>query len=176
MAEKDLRYPIGKFTVKEPITEDQRYQGIVDIQATPANLRAAVAGLSPEQLATPYRPEGWTLIQVVHHLPDSHLNAYTRFKLALTEDNPVVKVYDEARWAELEDGRHAPLEISLTLLEMLHVRWILCLQSLAHEDFSRTFQHPVLGQVTLDKSICLYAWHGRHHVAHITSLRDRMGW
>jgi hypothetical protein len=172
----DLRYPIGKFKFEESITEDQRQRFIDQIEGTPAELRVAVQGLSLEQLDTPYRPGGWTVRQVVHHLPDSHLNSYARFKLALTEDEPTIKPYYEERWAELDDARNAPIEISLTLLESLHRRWVLLLRSLAPQEFARTFKHPELGVVSLDKNINLYAWHGRHHVAHITSLRERMGW
>jgi len=172
----DLRYPIGRFKFEESITEEQRRRFIDQIEGTPAELRSAVQGLSPEQLDTPYRPGGWTVRQVVHHLPDSHLNSYTRFKLALTEDEPTIKPYHEDRWAELEDSRNAPIEMSLMLLEALHRRWVLLLRSLSPPEFARTFKHPELGVVSLDKNISLYAWHGRHHVAHITSLRERMGW
>lgn len=172
----DLRYPIGLFKFEGSVTEDQRERFIDQIEGTPAKLRAAVEGLSPEQLDTPYRPGGWTVRQLVHHLPDSHLNSYTRFKLALTEDEPTIKPYYEDRWAELDDARNAPIEISLALLESLHQRWVLLLRSLAPQDFARTFRHPELGVVSLDKNVSLYAWHGRHHVAHITSLRERMEW
>jgi uncharacterized damage-inducible protein DinB len=172
----DLRYPIGPFKFEGSVTEDQRQRFIDQIEGTPAKLRAAVEGLSPEQLDTPYRPGGWTVRQVVHHLPDSHLNSYTRFKLALTEDDPTIKPYYQDRWAQLDDARNAPIEISLALLESLHQRWVLLLRSLAPEDFARTFRHPELGVVSLDKNVSLYAWHGRHHVAHITSLRERMEW
>ena len=172
----DLRYPIGHFTFEGNLSEDQRNQAIHEIAAAPSRLRDAISGLSPEQLATPYRPGGWTVRQVVHHLPDSHLNSYIRFKLALTEEQPTIKPYDEAKWAEFADARAAPIETSLVLLESLHERWVLMLKSLASSDFARAFRHPELGVVSLEKNICLYAWHGRHHVAHITSLRDRMGW
>ena len=172
----DLRYPIGKFSYEGELTQDARRRAMDDIEAAPARLRAAVEGLSPEQLDTPYRRDGWTVRQVVHHLADSHLNAYTRSKLALTEEEPTVKPYDETRWAELSDARTAPVEISLALLESLHRRWVLLLRSLAPTDFARRFQHPELGVVSLDKNLALYAWHGRHHLAHITSLGERMGW
>ncbi len=142
----------------------------------PANLRAAVAGLNEEQLATPYRPGGWTVRQVVHHVPDSHMNSYMRFKLAMTEEQPQIRIYHEERWAELEDGRNGPLEISLNLLDWLHQRWVLFLRSLTEDDFKKTFQHPEWGLVPLDKAVGLYAWHGKHHVAHITALRERNGW
>ena len=172
----DLRYPVGKFNIDEEITEGQRERLINQIAEAPAKLRAAVEGLSTEQIDTPYRPGGWTVRQVVHHVPDSHLNSYTRFKLALTEEEPTIKPYYEDRWAELDDARTAPLEISLALLESLHRRWVLLLRSLKPADFARTFRHPELGLVTLEKNVALYAWHGRHHVAHITALRERMKW
>jgi len=158
------------------VGDERRREWIEAIAQTPEKLRAAVAGLSPEQIDTPYRPGGWTVRQVVHHVPDSHLNAYTRFKLALTEQEPAIKTYDEKQWAELEDARTAPLDISLALLDTLHRRWILSLRSLRAADYARTFRHPEIGVVDLDKYLALYAWHGRHHVAHITSLRERMGW
>jgi len=132
--------------------------------------------LSTEQLDTPYRPGGWTVRQVVHHLPDSHLNSYIRFRLALTEKEPTIKPYDQERWAELDDAKTAPIEPSLALLEALHQRWIMLLRSLIPADFARTFNHPEMGIVTLDATLRLYEWHGRHHTAHITSLRERMGW
>lgn len=172
----DLRYPIGRFPRVETLTIAERNAYIADIEQTPANLRAAVAGLTPEQIETPYRPEGWTVRQVAHHLPDSHLNAYIRFKLALTEDEPLIKTYMEERWAELPDTRHTPIEVSLTLLDALHTRWTILLKALSDEEWRRTFRHPVLGVMRLEQSIALYAWHGRHHVAHIRSLRERMGW
>ncbi len=133
-------------------------------------------GLTPAQLDTPYRPGGWTVRQVVHHVPESHMNAYVRFKLALTEDEPVIKPYDEARWAMLPDIAVAPVEASLALLEALHLRWVALLESMTNAEFTRRFQHPELGPVRLDQSLASYAWHGRHHVAHITSLRQRMAW
>jgi hypothetical protein len=172
----DLRYPIGPFQYDGPLVAEQRQHLIDQIEAAPGTLRAAVEGLSPAQLDTPYRPGGWTVRQVVHHLPDSHLNSYMRFRLALTEDEPTIKPYFEDRWAELDDARHAPIDISLDLLESLHRRWVLLLRSLTVHHLARTFVHPELGIVSLDKNISLYAWHGRHHVAHITSLRERMGW
>jgi hypothetical protein len=174
---EDLRYPIGQFRYPEEPDQHQREQWVEEIAATPANLRAAVAGLSPHQLDTPYRDKGWTVRQVVHHLPDSHLNAYTRMKLALTEDVPVIKPYAEARWAELPDGRAAPIELSLNLLEGLHHRWVFLLRQLTPADFRRQFRHPEHGRLfELQETLALYAWHGRHHVAHIASLRRRMAW
>jgi hypothetical protein len=175
-AAADLRYPMGKFKWEGRTTDQQRRQYIDDIAAAPARLREAVKGLNEPQLDTPYRPGGWTVRQVVHHLPDSHMNAYVRFKLALTEEAPTVKTYEEARWAELTDARTAPVETSLTLLESLHHRWVTLLKSLTATDWARTFQHPELGPMTLEKTLAMYAWHGKHHVAHISSLRERNGW
>jgi uncharacterized damage-inducible protein DinB len=172
----DLRYPVGEFKVEAELTDDVRRELIKQIENTPAKLREAVEGLSNEQLDTEYRPGGWTVRQVVHHLADSHLNSYVRFKLALTEDEPTIKPYQEERWAELEEARTAPVDISLDLLDTLHRRWVLFLKALSNEDFERTFRHPDLGTVTLKKNVALYAWHGRHHVAHINALRERMGW
>lgn len=172
----DLRFPVGKFQMPETLTPELRRTWIDDIAAAPALVRAAVHGLSEERIDTPYRPGGWTIRQVVHHLPDSHMNAYVRFKLALTEEEPLIKPYMEARWAELKEARSAPLEISLSLLDALHRRWALMLESLSTADFNLTFKHPELGLVRLEKSLGIYAWHGRHHTAHITSLRQRMGW
>jgi len=172
----DLRYPIGPFKLEGDPAEDQIKRAIDDIAAAPAKLRAAVQGLSDEQLETPYRPDGWTIRQVVHHVPDSHLNAYIRLRLALTEDTPTIKPYDEGRWAELEDARSAPIDLSLALLESLHERWVVLLRSLGSSDFARLFKHPDIGVLSVGKNTCLYGWHGKHHVAHVTSLRERMGW
>jgi DinB superfamily len=172
----DPRYPIGKFHFDGALTEDQKKDSIEAIAQAPANLRAAIKGFSPQQLDTPYRPEGWTVRQVVHHVPDSHLNAYVRFKLALTEDEPTIKSYAEDRWATLADTHSTPVEVSLTLLESLHDRWVRLLRSLHKDDWQRAFRHPELGEVTLERNLALYAWHGRHHVAHITSLRKRNKW
>ena len=176
MAEQDLRYPVGKFDMQGELTDAQRPTLIQQLAEVPANLRAAVKGLNEQQLETPYRPGGWTVRQVVHHLPDSHMNSYIRFKLAVTESQPQIKPYEEQLWAELVDGKTAPIEISLQLLEVLHQRWVMFLQSLKPSDFSRTLLHPANGVMTVDTLLRLYAWHGRHHVAHITSLRERMGW
>jgi len=172
----DLRYPIGKFKFEGPLDDEQRRAFIGKIEETPAQMRAAVAGLTEEQLDTPYRPEGWTVRQVVHHVPESHLNSYVRLKLAITEDEPTIKPYFEDRWAELDDARQAPIALSLDLMDALHGRWVWFLRSLKQSDFQRTFRHPELGVVSIDKNIALYAWHGQHHVAHITSLRRLMGW
>jgi uncharacterized damage-inducible protein DinB len=172
----DLRYPIGPFRYDELLADESRQRLIDQIEAAPARVRAAVEGLSPQQLDTPYRPGGWTVRQVAHHLPDSHLNGYIRFRLALTEDEPTIKPYHEDRWAALSDARQAPIESSLALLEALHQRWVWLLRALTTPDWARTFIHPELGTVSLDMHVSIYAWHGRHHVAHITSLRERMGW
>lgn len=172
----DPRYPIGKFRFEGPLSDAQKNQYLDQIEQAPANLRSAVAGLSPQQLDTPYRDGGWTVRQVVHHVPDSHLNSYIRFKLALTEDEPTIKPYLEDRWANLEEARTAPVEISLRLLEILHTRWLLMLRSMKADDWKKGFRHPEIGPVSLEKNLALYAWHGRHHVAHITSLRTKMGW
>jgi uncharacterized damage-inducible protein DinB len=172
----DLRYPIGKFNYHGPLTDEQRQVSLDEIAHAPANMRAAVEGLSEKQFDTPYRPDGWTVRQVVHHVPDSHINAYVRFKLALTEDDPPIKPYAEDRWAQLADTQATPVQVSLALLDSLHDRWTRLLRSLQPEDWKRTFRHPELGSVTLEKNLSLYAWHGRHHVAHVTALRERSGW
>ena len=171
----DLRYPIGKFQRPEEVTPDERERLVEEIEAAPAALSAAVAGLTESQLDTAYRPGGWTVRQVVHHVPDSHMNSYIRFKLALTENEPIIKPYEEQLWAELADSR-LPIEVSLTLLDAVHHRWVYLLQSMSEGDFSRTFVHPAMGKMRLDQNLALYAWHGRHHRAHITSLCERMGW
>jgi uncharacterized damage-inducible protein DinB len=172
----DLRYPIGRFRKVASLNEKEREAAIESIAATPIRLRAAVLGLTPEQLDTPYRPDGWTIRQLVHHVADSHMNSYVRFRLALTEENPAIKTYDEARWAELEDARTAPIELSLALLDALHQRWVRLLRSLGPGDFARTVSHPEHGPMSLDSLLALYDWHGRHHVAHVTRLRQRMSW
>ena len=172
----DLQYPIGKFEWTGSSSDGQLRHWVDEIAAAPAQFRAAVRDLSPAQLDTPYRPGGWTIRQVVHHVPDSHMNCYVRVRLALTEDEPVIKTYDESQWAVLQDARNAPIDLSLSLLESLHARWIILLRSLTAADWQRTFRHPELGLVTLERTAALYAWHGRHHTAHITSLRQRMGW
>ncbi len=171
----DLRYPIGKFERPAPATPGQRKERIDTIAAAPARYREAVEGLSEEQLDTQYRPEGWTVRQVVHHVADSHMNSFIRFRLALTEDDPPVKPYDEAKWALLADAKE-PVEVSLQLIDALHHRWVVMLRAMADADFSRTLRHPELGAIDLDFLLALYAWHSRHHEAHITRLRDRFGW
>jgi hypothetical protein len=172
----DLRYPVGEFRFPKSVSAEDLTRFIDQIAETPARLRAAIAGLADAQLDTPYRPGGWTVRQVAHHVPDSHINSYTRFRLALTEDEPVIKPYEESRWAELADARSMPVEPSLVLLESLHARWVPLLCSLSGADWKRSFRHPELGLVSLENNAALYAWHGRHHVAHITVLRERMGW
>lgn len=169
----DLRYPVGKLTYDPDVTPGKRTAWIRQIAETPAALRAAVAGLSEDQLDTPYRPGGWTVRQVVHHVPDSHMNAYVRFKWALTEDNPTIKPYQEAAWAELADTRLAPVAVSLDLLEAIHRRWLVLLEAMPPEEFARPLTHPVNGPMTVDRLLQIYAWHGRHHVAHVTELRRR---
>ena len=175
IAVMDLRYPIGKFDLSAPVAADDRPQLIDQIEAAPAGLHEAVRDLNGEQLDTPYRPDGWTVRQTVHHVADSHMNSYIRWRLALTEDEPLIKPYDEKKWAELVDAR-LPVEVSLDLLENLHRRWVVLLRNLSGADFARTFRHPEIGLVRLDTNLALYAWHGRHHTAHITSLRQRNGW
>jgi len=172
----DLRFPIGKFIPPDSFDATQRSRLIADIDHAPAALRRSAQGLSDEQIDTPYRPDGWTVRQVVHHVPDSHMNAYIRFKLALTENEPAIKTYEEQLWAELPDTKATPLDTSLTLLETLHKRWVILLHEMRDADFARTFKHPEWGAVSLDWTLALYSWHGRHHVAHITSLRERMEW
>jgi hypothetical protein len=174
--DEDLRYPIGRFEPLAQAGPDDRARLIRTIAETPAALRAAVAGLREPQLDTPYRPEGWTIRQVVHHLPDSHINSYLRFRLALTEDEPTIRPYFEDRWAELPESRSAPVAVSLDLLEALHRRFVLMLRAIEPEQWQRRFLHPERGPMTLERNLALYAWHGPHHVAQITALRERMGW
>lgn len=172
----DLRFPTGRFSFRSDVTAADRSAFIEAIASTPANLRKAVEGLTPEQLDTPYRDGGWTLQQVVHHLFDSHANAFIRFRLALTEDNPPVSAYNEAAWAELPDATEVPASVSLDLVDGLHQRWVAMMKHLRDEDWERTLQHPENGPMTIEGLLQLYAWHGAHHVAHITSLRSRKGW
>lgn len=172
---EDLRYPVGEFDRNFEMTPELRREFIDTIAACPAGVRKAVEGLSDEQLDTPYRPGGWTVRQTVHHIPDSHLNSYCRFKLALTEDTPTIRPYYEDRWAELADSK-MPVDVSLDLLDNVHARWVALLNSLTEADCARKLRHPESGEWTIDFFIALYAWHGRHHMAHITSLRERMRW
>ncbi|XEC96584.1 YfiT family bacillithiol transferase [Paenibacillus tarimensis] len=174
---ENLKYPIGIFSCPKEISEHQRKEWIREIEETPGSLKQAINGLSEEQLNTPYREGGWTVKQVVHHLADSHMNSCIRFKLALTEDNPTIKPYREELWAELTDSTGMDISVSLTLLESLHHRWVVLLESLSASDYERTFYHPESNEIVrLDRNLGLYAWHGKHHIAHITSLRERMGW
>ncbi|MDH3459173.1 MAG: bacillithiol transferase BstA [Gemmatimonadota bacterium] len=172
----DLRYPIGEFEMpRRRLLPDARLIAIQEIAQAPAGLRSAVHGLSDDQLDTPYRPNGWTVRQVVHHLPDSHMNSYLRLKHALSEDVPTVRTYDEAAWAKLPDAA-GPIEGSLALLERLHARWVYLWERLAEPDWGRRLRHPEVGEMGVDELLALYAWHGRHHIAHITRLRAREGW
>ena len=171
----DLRYPIGRPQPVSTLTPAQRAELIVQIAAAPENLRRAVKGLDDKQLDTPYRDGGWTVRQVVHHVPDSHMNAYIRCKFLLTQEQPTIMPYDQAQWARTPEIG-APVEVSLALLDALHRRWILLLQGLEPGDFARTLNHPESGIMTLDSVVAMYAWHGRHHTAHITGLRERMAW
>ncbi len=173
---EDLRFPTGRLRIQPELTDARRAELIDRIEATPAAVRKAVAGLDDARLDTPYRPGGWTVRQVVHHLPDSHMNAYIRFRWALTEDNPTIKTYTESAWAELPDARSAPVEPSLTLLESLHDRLVRLLRSFGPAEHHRPFVHPEVGPMTLDGLLQIYGWHGPHHTAHITSLRQREGW
>jgi uncharacterized damage-inducible protein DinB len=176
MSDAELRYPVGKYQPVQTLLEQERQRLLAQVEEAPKKLRAAVDGLSHEQLDTPYRDGGWTVRQVVHHLPDSHMNSYVRFKLALTEDEPTIKPYNETRWAELSDSKSTPVETSLALMDALHERWVNLLRGMSPSDFARKMKHPERGAMTLDDTLGLYAWHGRHHVAHITSLRERKGW
>jgi uncharacterized damage-inducible protein DinB len=172
----DPRYPVGKFEAPKEVTPSLREAAITETAAAPSKFRAAISGLNDAQLDTPYREGGWTVRQVVHHVADSHMNAYIRWRLALTESEPTIKPYEESAWAKLEDAHNAPPEVSLKLLEPLHERWVRLLRSVKAEEFARTFRHPDHGVRTLDWMLFLYAWHGRHHTAHITELRKLKGW
>ncbi len=176
MSDIEERYPIGKFVAPSQFNSAVRGQYVSQLASAPAELRAAVAGLTEQQLDTPYRDGGWTVRQVVHHLPDSHLNGYVRFKLALTEDEPTIRPYNEARWAELPEARSAGTELSLGLFEAVQKRWVASIRDLDEEVFERRFRHPERGVMSLNEQLAMYAWHGRHHTAQITSLRKRMAW
>lgn len=174
---EDLKYPIGHFQAPETITELQLKSYINDIRYLPSLVEIAVQTLDAPQLATPYRPGGWTVAQVVHHLADSHMNAYTRFKLALTEENPVIKPYDEAAWATLPDVSKTPINISLTLLHALHTRWVSLMDNMTQEQWERVFTHPEHGATFFLKKVAgSYSWHGKHHLAHIERLKERNNW
>jgi len=167
----DPRFPIGKLPPFTPIDAAERNRLIDEIAQAPALFRAAVAGLSPAQLDTPYREGGWTVRQVIHHVPDSHMNAYVRFKLALTETDPTIKPYAEDKWAELGDTAETPVEVSLALLDLLHTRWTILLRGMSEADWKRNYVHPEMGLVPLERTVQIYAWHGKHHTAHVTELR-----
>ncbi len=173
---EEQRYPIGRFAASPEVTAAQVDRWIADIERLPGDLRRVVEPLGPEQLETRYRPGGWTIRQVVHHLPESHLNSYIRFKWALTEERPVIKAYDEERWAELADVAETPVSVSLDLLDALHRRWVVLLRSLSPQQLAREFIHPESGVVRLDVNVGIYAWHGRHHLAHVEGVARRMGW
>ena len=172
----DPRYPIGKFDIKINVTKEMRSELIKTLETLPSQLRTEVENLSEQQLDKPYRDGGWTVRHVIHHIPDSHINSQVRFKLALTEDNPTIKTYEEHLWAELQDTFNTPIDVSLNLLESLHKRWAILLNSLTDEQFEKTFQHPEWGKVSLSTSLAMYAWHSKHHLAHITELKNKMGW
>ncbi len=177
MTEESLRYPIGRFSPPAEVTIQDREKYLTEIEQLPTEMRKVVAGLTDEQLNTPYREGGWTLRQVVHHVPDSHANSYVRYRWTLTEDQPMIKAYYEDRWGELPDASSAPVESSLQLLEALHQRWLLLLRAMNDEDYARSLVHPETNKnIRLDTMLALYAWHGQHHVAHIQSLKDRMNW
>jgi uncharacterized damage-inducible protein DinB len=171
----DPRYPIGKFEMPKDVTAALRREAMDEIAVTPKKLRTAVAGLTDAQLDTPYREGGWTIRQVIHHVPDSHMNAFIRLRLALTEDKPTIRPYDEARWAELADAK-APIEVSQILLDCLHARWDMNWRAMKPEQFARPLIHPDHGERNIDWLLFVYAWHGKHHTAHITELRKRKGW
>ncbi|MGE6257994.1 YfiT family bacillithiol transferase [Heyndrickxia sporothermodurans] len=173
----NLQFPIGKFTAPTVYTNELRKEWIQILKETPKRLTEAIANLTPEQLNTPYRPNGWTVLQVVHHLADSHMNSFIRFKLALTENEPTIKPYKENLWANLDDSRNVPSDISLQLLEALHKRWVHLLESISENDYKKMFLHPELNKkISLNETLALYAWHSQHHLAHITSLKVRMNW
>ena len=173
---EDLRFPVGKFEKIENVTEELRQQFIKTIEELPKKLRLECQDLSEEQLETQYRPEGWTVKQVVHHIADSHANSLIRFKLALTEDIPPIKPYMEDKWAELADSKHAPVELSLNLIDSLHARWTLILKAMSADNFERKLFHPEHGEISLNYMLSLYDWHCRHHLAHISELKKRRNW
>ena len=172
----DPRYPIGKFNRVPSLTAAERATCIEQVAAAPAQFRRAITGLTPAQLETPYREGGWTVRQVAHHVPDSHMNAYLRFKFGITEDSPAIKAYEEKDWARTPEVAATPVDVSLALLDALHVRWVTLLRAMTPEQFARTIKHSEMGATSLDTMLAMYAWHSRHHVAHITSLRASKGW
>ena len=171
-----LKYPIGRYQVEDNINKTSIDNWIKEIESLPQRLTDVLKGLKPDQLQTPYRPDGWTVLQVVHHIADSHMNSYIRFKLALTEDKPMIKPYDEKLWAELPDSKEEDIDVSLNLIKSLHKRWSTLLKQLNEEELNKEFLHPESGMKKLNETICHYAWHGNHHLAHITSLKERMNW
>lgn len=175
MAE-DLRFPVGKFSGAPDETAEIRAGFIKTIEELPAKFREAVSGLNQEQIDTPYRPEGWTVRQLVHHVADSHMNSFIRFKLGLTEDNPTIKPYAEDVWAEGVDYLEAPIDLSLNTIDSVHARWTMLLKSMSDTDFARTLNHPERGAMTLYSLLALYDWHSRHHTAHVTELRKTNNW
>ena len=175
MAE-DLRFPVGKFGGAPDATPEIRTGFVKTIEELPAKFRAAVSGLNEEQIDTPYRPDGWTVRQLVHHVADSHMNSFIRFKLGLTEENPTIKPYAEDIWAEGVDYLNAPVDLSLNIIDSVHARWAMLLNSMSEADFERTIFHPERGAMTLYSALALYDWHSRHHTAHVTELRKRNNW
>jgi hypothetical protein len=176
LQEVDPRYPVGKFRRPAAVTHEDRAVAIAAIAEMPAKLSEALKGLAAQQLATPYREGGWTVQQLVHHIADSHMNAFVRVRLALTEDWPTIAAYDEKAWAMLHDSTNAPVGWSVVLVENLHARWVMLLKSMKDEQWERGVKHPERGPMSLEMATLLYAWHSKHHVAHITSLREREGW
>ncbi len=173
---EDLRFPIGKFDSEIKVTPQMRDEFIQTIEELPAKFRQAIEGLSDEQIDTPYRAEGWTVRQLVHHVADSHINSFCRFKFGLSEDTPTIKPYDEAVWAEMPDSKSAPVDLSLNIIDGVHARWALLLKSMSASDFARKINHPERGAMSLDAMLALYGWHSLHHTAHVTKLRERNGW
>jgi uncharacterized damage-inducible protein DinB len=173
---EDLKYPIGKYIFPGGFSLEERKQLIKEISSLPSRLRKSLEGMDEQQFQTTYRPEGWTVRQLVNHISDSHINAFVRFKLALTEDNPIIKPYIEDAWVRLADTIGSSIETSLALIDALHQKWVLILDSLVDLDFKRTVLHPESGEMTVEKLLGLYAWHGNHHLAHITRLKERMNW
>jgi len=173
---EDLRYPIGNFQPVTEVTPEMREKFIQTIEELPSKLREAVSDLGDKQLDTPYRPGGWTMRQLVHHVADSHINAFCRFKLGLSEETPTIKPYDEALWAETADSKNAPIDLSLNVIDGVHARWAMLLKSMTETDFERRIYHPERGEMSLNSLLALYDWHSRHHRAHITKLRERNNW
>ena len=173
---EDLRFPIGKFNPPQEVPPEMREKFIQTIEELPEKFRQAVSGLNEEQIDMPYRPEGWTIRQLVHHVADSHINSFCRFKLGLSEEIPTIKPYDEALWAEMPDSKNAPINLSLNLIDGIHARWTMLLKSMTEEDFAREINHPERGTMSLNVLLALYDWHSRHHTAHVTNLRERNNW